>query len=237
MDERESFVIVKRNMLDHLSNQSENLLFFVVVARNPRRACPLLSLLFLAHEFFFEKEIQASQKNLKDFQDVITTVLLHFPHSLTSISHQKKKKRESFLVPVTPALLLVSLRNHWCHPLLPNPTSFNAVQTIRGLAQNHWHTKRKKSLNFLLQMKSGFMGETRQYISWQPKNRNPSVCVDHKINSFLWGHMWPAQGPIWWLPCSVNGLWGSDWNLTQKNSPACVYVVWKTGADKKKKKK
>lgn len=154
-----------------------------------------------------------------------------------NISSKKKKKRESFLVPVTPALLLVSLRNHWCHPPLPNPTSFNAVQTIRGLAQNHWHTKRKKSLNFLLQMKSGFMGETRQYISWQPKNRNPSVCVDHKINSFLWGHMWPAQGPIWWLPCSVNGLWGSDWNLTQKNSPACVYVVWKTGADKKKKKK
>lgn len=86
-------------MLDHLSNQSENLLSFVVVARNPRRACPLLSLLFLAHEFFFEKEIQASQKNLKDFQDVITTVLLHFPHSLTSISHQKKKKKRKFSGP------------------------------------------------------------------------------------------------------------------------------------------
>lgn len=85
-------------------------------------------------------------------------------------------------------------------------------------------------------MKSGFMGETSQYISWQPKNRNPLFVWITRLAPFYEDtcdrHKGRSGG------CLVQRkAFGVLIKISpRKNSPACVHVVWKMGAKKKKKR-
>lgn len=163
--------------------------------------------------------------NLIDFQDVITTVLLYFPHSLTSITHEKKKL--FWCLSVNPSIRFFPKKNHWCYPPTVHPSPIPPLHCDPHMA---WHkftdTRRRKRRA----LESEVMREKRQPLTWQPKNRD-DLFVSITRPSSLQAGIHVTAACDWSGGCLRELMaFGVLIKISPRNNPVNVYVWgWKIG--------
>lgn len=147
------------------------------------------------------------------FQDVVTMVLLHFPHSLTPIAHQKRNIFSSSAA-CHSSRLSISLSKVTLHP-----SPYTSLRYDRHMPWHHLIVTRSR-LEFGLENKCKVTGETLIRLNTVmicPRLSRDSLPLQRVIHETA-ACDWCGGAAV-----NIHALWGTDSNLRHKLSGIFIF--------------